>query len=84
MKRLYFLSVLTANEFSEQILVQIPNRKFHRNPLKLEASCSMQGDGRAETERHEEVHIRVSQVIANAPWKWSAMYVVYFTTVKLN
>jgi len=80
----YFRSILTANEFSEQILVEIPNRKFHRNPLKLEASCSTQGDGRTEAERHEEVHIRLSQVIANAAWKLSAMFVVHFTTVKLQ
>jgi len=47
----YFRSFLTVNEFSEQILVEIPNRKFHRNPLKLEASCYMQGDGRRQTWR---------------------------------
>jgi hypothetical protein len=63
----YFCLILTAIEFSEQILVEIPNRKFHRNPWKWEASYSMQGDERTETKRHDEVHIRFSQVTANAP-----------------
>jgi hypothetical protein len=42
----------------------------------------MQGDERTETKRHDEVHNRFSQEIANAPYKWSALFVVYFTTVK--